>query len=63
MPLRKPTDDGNGHTPMMNNRAFPPEAYQYEADVTAEAVERIQAEADKVLCCEEWVVIDGVNKR
>jgi hypothetical protein len=65
MPLRKPTDeihdgdnDGQG-TP----QPFPPEAYAYDSDVTDEVVRRVQAEANKVLKQDKWIVIDGVTER
>jgi len=55
-PLRKQKDrpDGNGH-----GRAFPPEAFQYNDDVTQETVKTIQEKADRIIREEEWVVIDG----
>ena len=62
MPLRKPTDD-DGEFALQVAPAFPPEAYQYEAELTVETVKAIQARADKILCKEEWAVIDGVDKR
>lgn len=64
MPLRKPTDDDNDHKRgEPNAHAFPPEAYQYEAELKVETVKIIQAEADKKLALDEWVVVDGVDKR
>lgn len=70
MPLRKPTDETNPTEVALAEiqRALeagevPPEAYHYEAELKVEVVRRIQAEADKVLNQEEWVVIDGVDKR
>jgi hypothetical protein len=61
MPLRKPDDthdDGDDAV----TQPFPPEAYQYEAELTPEKVARVQAKADVVLKQEDWVVIDGVDK-
>jgi hypothetical protein len=64
MPLRKPTDDEqDGAQTASVAQTFPPEAYQYEAELKVEIVQTIQARADKVLCKEEWTVIDGVDKR
>ena len=40
-------------------RSFPPEAYDYGGDISAEAVRRLQEQADKVLGKGEWKVIDG----
>jgi len=31
----------------------------YEQDITAEAVRRLQEEADKDLAGEEWILVDG----
>jgi hypothetical protein len=65
MPRRKPDDtrdeskDGSSSV----SQTIPPEAYQYEAELKVEMVKLIQARADKLLSEEEWVVIDGVNKR
>lgn len=40
--------------------AAPPEVFEYQADVTPEAVRAIQAKADEVLGNkDEWVVISG----
>ena len=69
MPLRK-TDDGDDH----NNggkaagenamgEKFPPEAFAYDSNITEAVVKRVQAEADKVLSQEEWIVVDGVRER
>jgi hypothetical protein len=65
MPRRRPDethekrDDGEPVT----SPPFPPEAYTYDSDVTDEATRRVQAEADKILNKENWVVIDGDDKR
>jgi hypothetical protein len=64
MPLCKPTDDDHKHERAVPSaRVFPPEAYQYEAELKVETVKIIQTEADKVLAKDEWIVIDGVDKR
>ena len=42
---------------------LPVEAHHYEAELTIETVKRIQQKADETLNKEEWVVIDGVDKR
>jgi hypothetical protein len=64
MPLRKPTDheDGDESAPVVA-RPFPPEAYEYEAELSAEVVGKIQDRADEQLRKDEWVVIDGIGKR
>jgi hypothetical protein len=38
---------------------FPPEAYSYDSPVTKEGVARIQREADKILCRQEWTVLES----
>jgi len=65
MPLRKPDDTyDDGEAPVMTTaKPFPPEAYEYEADLSPEKIKTIQAKADKILSQEEWVIIDGVDKR
>jgi hypothetical protein len=65
MPLRKPDDtyeDGDG-TVLTVAKPFPPEAYEYEAELKPEKIKVIQAKADKILSQEEWVIVDGVDKR
>lgn len=37
----------------------PIEALSYDSDITAEAVARLQVEANVILDQDEWVVIDG----
>jgi hypothetical protein len=49
---RKDKPDGGG-------RKLPPEAFQYDDDVTPEVVKTIQEQADEIIRKEEWVVIDG----
>lgn len=57
-PLRKQKDRPGG------GRNLPPEAFQYDDDVTPETVETIKEKADRIIRKEEWVVIDGyVGKR
>jgi hypothetical protein len=52
--LRKQKDRPDG------GRRLPPEAFQYDDDVTPEVVKTIQEKADKIIRKEEeWVVIDG----
>ena len=75
MPLRKPTDTQSNATDaalkaiqeaLGQTSAFEPlsaEAGHYEAELTVETVKRIQKRADETLSKEEWVVIDGVDKR
>jgi hypothetical protein len=68
MPLRKKEDiEQNALEAIQEALAQPspllPESYQYEAELKMEVVKRIQVEADKILSQEEWVVIDGVDKR
>jgi hypothetical protein len=43
----------------MKERKFPKEAYEYEAEVTQEAVARVKAKAAPVLEQDEWETIDG----
>jgi hypothetical protein len=62
MPLRKPDPEEINSLPIPA-RTIPPEAYEYEAPLNPEAIKLIQERADKTLLKEEWVVIDGVNKR
>lgn len=40
---------------------FPPEAFSYDDPITAEAVARIQAEANKKLDNRDWVVIERIE--
>jgi hypothetical protein len=61
MPLRKQDDAQDDGDVKTVTELFPPEAYQYEAELTVEKVKLIQAKADKVLSKEEWVIIDGVD--
>jgi hypothetical protein len=65
MPLRKPGDtNDDGHDDVVaTSKRFPPEAHAYDTDVTDKVVKRVKAEAEKVLEKDEWVVIDGVDKR
>jgi len=79
MPLRKPTDateavltaiqeairlrDDAPATQAADAAPLPREAYHYEAELKVEVVKRIQQKADETLKQEEWVVIDGVDKR
>lgn len=44
-------------------RPIIPENCQYEADVTEEAVKRLQTEADKDLADEEWTLVAGYAPR
>jgi hypothetical protein len=64
MPLRKPEDET---IPPVHETAagtkFPSEAFNYDSDVSDAVVSRVQAEADKTMSCEKWVVIDGVGKQ
>lgn len=41
---------------------FPPEAYAYDDDVTAEAVEKIRQQAKKQIDAETWSVVDGFGR-
>lgn len=66
MPHRRMTgspNDGDHPSAPPGAREFPPEAFQYDAEVKAETVKLIQRRADETLDREEWVVIDGVGKR
>jgi hypothetical protein len=78
MPLRKPEDDATGEALKAIQEALearknvsldalydpaPPEAFHYEAELNVETVKKIQQKADETLQKEEWVVIDGVDKR
>jgi len=38
-----------------------PEAFEYEDDVTPEAVKTLQEKADAILSQDEWVVIYGYD--
>lgn len=64
MPLRK-SEDKTMHPTVPETVAgnkFPPEAYNYDSDISTDVVCRVQAVADKILAKEKWVVIDGVGK-
>jgi hypothetical protein len=65
MPLRKTDDDDHHSTAIADssNRPFPPEAYQYDGELKVEVVQALQKKADLRLSKEEWVVIDGIDKR
>jgi hypothetical protein len=77
MPLRKPDDDAMGEALKAIQEALeahpasthafydvaPPEAFHYESELNVETIEKIQQKADETLQKEEWVVIDGVDKR
>lgn len=72
MPLRKPTDTESDATEtalsaiqeaLGQTAAFAPLPEHYEAELTVETVNRIQKKADETLSKDEWVVIDGVDKR
>jgi hypothetical protein len=65
MPLRKQDDKdkGNAEAVATTGKKFPPEAYAYDSDITEDVVNRVQAEADKVLSKDDWVVVDGVAKQ
>lgn len=41
------------------DRRFPPEAYEYDDDVTPEAVDAIRQKAAKLVEAEQWEVVDG----
>jgi hypothetical protein len=67
MPLSK-SDKTQGHGISAEGGAttgqkFPPEAYAYDSDITDHVIKRVQSEAEKILCNDEWVVVDGVDKR
>jgi hypothetical protein len=42
-----------------NGTSLPPEAYQFDADVTPEAVETVRERARPLIESEEWELIDG----
>jgi len=66
MPLRKqtPRKVQSKKEKASPSRPFPPEAYDYDSDITDEVTKRVQSEADKILRKDKWTVIDGVdNKR
>jgi hypothetical protein len=68
MPLRKPDTDATEAAlseiqRVLGYDSLPQEAFHYEAELKVEVVKQIQAKADAVLNKEEWVVIDGVDKR
>lgn len=55
-PMRKtvdPTASSGGQS------RFPPEAYQFNDDVTAEAVASLRNRASAVMEADEWEVVDG----
>ena len=35
----------------------PPEAFEYDDDVTPEAIEQLRVEADEILSKQEWTVV------
>jgi hypothetical protein len=44
----------------------PPEAYEYDDDVTPEAIAQLRAEADEILSKGKWTTIEGyvgINKQ
>jgi hypothetical protein len=41
------------------DRRFPPEAYEYDDDVTPEAVDMVRQKAAKLVEAEHWEVVDG----
>lgn len=45
-----------------SGRKFPAEAYEYNDDVTAEAVEKVRERAREILAGGEWEVIDGLGR-
>ena len=42
-----------------DGRKFPPEAYDFDDDVTSEAVAQMQAMADKGMDDDGWEIVDG----
>ncbi len=41
---------------------FPPEAFDYDDDVSAEGVDVMRKSAQAVIGGEEWIVVDGFGK-
>ena len=37
--------------------SVPPEAFEYDDDVTPEAIEQLRVEADEILSKQEWTVV------
>jgi len=46
-------------TSSSGDRRYPPEAYNYNDDVTPEAVDFMRKKAAKVMATDEWEVVDG----
>ncbi|MEP0233268.1 hypothetical protein [Roseibium sp.] len=47
-----------GRVPMQD-REFPKEAFDYDAEVTKEAIDQIKEKAATTINSEEWEIIDG----
>ncbi len=48
---------------LVRRRAFPAEAYDYDGEISADDVARLQKQADEILGEGEWEVIDGYAGR
>ena len=63
--LRKRVGGARGGSDLRETQC-PPEAYEYDDDVTPEAIAQLRAEADEILSKGEWTTIEGyvgVNKQ
>lgn len=56
--LRKRVGGARGGNDVRDTQC-PPEAYDYDDDVTPEAIAQLRAEADEILSKGEWTTIDG----
>lgn len=45
-----------------HDRKFPPEAYEYDDDVTKEAVDKVRDDARRLIENGDWEVIDGFGR-
>ena len=45
-----------------HGRKFPPEAYEWDDDVTKEAVDKVREEVRPLIETAEWEVIDGFGR-
>jgi hypothetical protein len=57
--LRNRSGGARGGKDVHEATLFCPEAYDYEDDVTPEAIEQLRRQADKVLSSRRWTTIEG----
>ena len=56
---RKQRDETAASHASARRAPFPPNAYDYDGDVSEEVLQEVQSRANVVLEKEEWVIIDG----